>query len=64
VERSNLKCVGSSKEQILENWELKTSLKRKRKNGGGVNSNMTYLIYFKNLCKCQNVPPPSTKINK
>jgi hypothetical protein len=30
--------------------------------GGGVNSNMTYLIHCKNFCKCYNVPPPSTTI--
>jgi hypothetical protein len=28
-------------------------------NGVG-NSSMIYLIYCKNLCKCYNVPPPST----
>jgi hypothetical protein len=28
----------------------------------GVNSNMLYLIHCKNLCKCHNVPPPSTTI--
>jgi hypothetical protein len=30
-------------------------------NCGGVNSSK---IYFKNFCKCHNVPPPSIKINK
>jgi hypothetical protein len=25
-----------------------------------VNSSMVYLIYYKNTCKCHNVPPPST----
>jgi hypothetical protein len=30
----------------------------------GVNSSMIYLIYCKNLCKCYNVPPPSTAIKK
>jgi hypothetical protein len=37
-----------------------------------VNSNMIYLIHYKNFCKCHNIPPPSTakkekikiKINK
>jgi hypothetical protein len=24
---------------------------------GGVNSSMTYLIYYKNLCECHSVPP-------
>jgi hypothetical protein len=27
-----------------------------------VNSSMIYLIHCKNLCKCYNVPPPSTTI--
>jgi hypothetical protein len=30
---------------------------------GGGNSSMTYLIHCKNLCKCHNIPPPSTTIN-
>jgi hypothetical protein len=30
----------------------------------GVNSNMIYLIYCKNFCKCHNVPPSSTTIKK
>jgi hypothetical protein len=25
-----------------------------KENGGGGNSSMIYLIYFKNLCKCHN----------
>jgi hypothetical protein len=33
-----------------------------KENDGGVNSNMIYLIYCKNFCKCLNVPPPSTTI--
>jgi hypothetical protein len=37
---------------------------RKKENGGGVNTGMKYLIYFKNLCKCHNVPTPSTIKNK
>jgi hypothetical protein len=28
----------------------------------GVNSSMMYRIHCKNLCKCHNVPPPSTII--
>jgi hypothetical protein len=28
----------------------------------GENSNMMYFIHGKNLCKCDHVPPPSTKI--
>jgi hypothetical protein len=28
----------------------------------GVNPSMIYLIHFKNLCKCHNVPPSSTTI--
>jgi hypothetical protein len=28
----------------------------------GVNSCMIYLIHCMNLCKCHNVPPPSTTI--
>jgi hypothetical protein len=27
-----------------------------------VNSSMVYFTYFKNVCKCHNVPPPSTTI--
>jgi hypothetical protein len=27
-----------------------------------VNSNMIYLIHYKNSCKCYNVPPQSTTI--
>jgi hypothetical protein len=30
----------------------------------GVNSSMIYLIHCKNLCKCHNVPPPSTTIKE
>jgi hypothetical protein len=30
----------------------------------GVNSSMIYLIYFKNLCKCQYVIPPITQLKK
>jgi hypothetical protein len=30
----------------------------------GVNSSMIYLIHCKNLCKCYNVPPPSTTTTK
>jgi hypothetical protein len=29
-----------------------------------VNSSMTYLIYFKNFCKCHNVPPASATIKR
>jgi hypothetical protein len=28
----------------------------------GTNSSMTYLMHCKKLCKCYNVPPPSTTI--
>jgi hypothetical protein len=35
---------------------------RIKDNGGGVNSGMIYLIHCKNLCKCHNVPSPSTII--
>jgi hypothetical protein len=31
-----------------------------KENGEGVNSNMIYLIYCKNYCKCHSGPPPST----
>jgi hypothetical protein len=40
------------------------------KGGGGEravevgNSSMIYLIHCKNLCKCYNLPPPSTTIVK
>jgi hypothetical protein len=39
---------------------------RGMKENSGVNSNMIYLIYCKNLCKCYSVSPLSTtiKINK
>jgi hypothetical protein len=30
----------------------------------GVISSMIYLIYYKNLCKYYNVPPPNTTIKK
>jgi hypothetical protein len=33
---------------------------KKRRMMEGVNSNIIYLIYYKNFCKCHNVPPPST----
>jgi hypothetical protein len=36
----------------------------KENDGGGWNSTMMYLRYYKNFCKCQNVPPPSTQHNK
>jgi hypothetical protein len=32
-----------------------------KENGVGVNSNMIYLIYCMNLCKCHNVPLPRKK---
>jgi hypothetical protein len=35
---------------------------RIKENDGGVISSMIYLIYCKKLCKCHNVPPPSTTI--
>jgi hypothetical protein len=31
-----------------------------KKNGGGVNSSMIYLIYCKNFCKCHYIPPRTT----
>jgi hypothetical protein len=33
---------------------------RIKENGGGVNSSMIHLIYYKTLCKCHNVPLLST----
>jgi hypothetical protein len=30
----------------------------------GVNSNMIYLIYCKNICKCHNVPHPAQQLKK
>jgi hypothetical protein len=30
----------------------------------GVNSSMIYLIHCKNFYKCNNVPPPSIRVNK
>jgi hypothetical protein len=30
----------------------------------GKNSSMIYLVHCKNLCKCYNVPTPSTTIKK
>jgi hypothetical protein len=37
----------------------------KKKNFGGVNSNMIHVIYCKNLCKCHNMTyPVNNKINK
>jgi hypothetical protein len=38
--------------------------KRIKKNGGGVNSSMTYLIHCKNFCKCHNVSPLSITIKR
>jgi hypothetical protein len=35
-----------------------------KENGEGMNSSMMYLIYFKNICRCHNVPQPSTTIKK
>jgi hypothetical protein len=34
------------------------------KENDGMNSSKIYLIYFKNFCKCHNVPPPSTTKKK
>jgi hypothetical protein len=31
-----------------------------KESGGGVSSSMIYLIYYKNFCKCHNVPLLST----
>jgi hypothetical protein len=36
----------------------------KRRMVEGVNSSMIYLIYYKKICKCHNVPTPSTTIKK
>jgi hypothetical protein len=33
-----------------------------KESSGEVNSNLIYLILCKNLCKCYNVPLPSTAI--
>jgi hypothetical protein len=33
-----------------------------KENGGTMNSSMIYLMHFKSLCKCYNVPPPRTQI--
>jgi hypothetical protein len=33
-----------------------------KENGEGVNSSMIYFICCKNVCKCHNVPQPSTTI--
>jgi hypothetical protein len=35
-----------------------------KERSGRVNSSMMYLIHCKNLCKCYNVPPPTTMIKK
>jgi hypothetical protein len=36
-----------------------------KENGKGENSSIIYFIYYKNICKCHNVPPPpSTTIKK
>jgi hypothetical protein len=35
-----------------------------KENNGGVNSNMVYLIYYKSICKCYSVSPPSPTIKK
>jgi hypothetical protein len=35
---------------------------KRRRAAEGVNSSMIYLLHCKNLCKCYNVPPPSTTI--
>jgi hypothetical protein len=35
-----------------------------KENGGRGNLTMIYLIYCKNFCKCQNVPPPRTTIKE
>jgi hypothetical protein len=32
-----------------------------RKNGRGINSNMLYLMYCKNFCKCHNIYPHPTQ---
>jgi hypothetical protein len=36
--------------------------RRVKKSGGGANSSMIYLIYFKNFCKCHNVYSASITI--
>jgi hypothetical protein len=35
-----------------------------KENGGGVNLSMMCLIHCKNICKCHNLPPPSTRIKE
>jgi hypothetical protein len=30
---------------------------RIKKNDGGMNSTMVYMVYYKNFCKSHNVPP-------
>jgi hypothetical protein len=39
-----------------------TGVGGKKKNGGGVNSSMIYLVYCNNFCKSHNVPTPCTTI--
>jgi hypothetical protein len=36
--------------------------RRIKDSDGGLNSSMIYLIHYKSLCKCHNVPQPSTTI--
>jgi hypothetical protein len=30
----------------------------------GVNSNVIYLIYYENICKCHNISPPAQQLKK
>jgi hypothetical protein len=46
-------CWNNSSNQGRGEW---------KKGVEGVNSHMMYLIHCKNLCKCYNVPSPSTTI--
>jgi hypothetical protein len=43
------------------NWNYS---KKEGKREWELNSSVTYLIHCKNLCKCHNVPPPSTAIKR
>jgi hypothetical protein len=46
-------------------WNCSRNQGRGMKKSSGVgNSSMTYLTHCKNLCKCYNVPSPSTTIKK
>jgi hypothetical protein len=58
---SSVNILFSIKSILIKNRNWERGMKE---NVEEANSCMLYLIHFKNLCKCCNVPPPITTIKE